>query len=252
MFIDAHMHLHDIKSDIDRRAILEDALTENVGMFFCNATKPDDYEVVSALAKHYNEIFPFFGVHPWYVDRVDDNWKQQLRVCLNSNPIAGVGEMGLHNSPKRPDIKIQKEFFVAQLEISAEYSRVSTIHCVNAWGDLIEILHDVKLNRPFLIHSYSGSIESAKELLKLGAMFSFSYGALLNHGIKLLDVVKQIPPDRILLETDFPYVPTDTDMDVDDYVFCLLKTYSIMSDLLNIDRDRLKEICANNGQTFKN
>lgn len=178
-----------------------------VGVACCvvNATRESDWEAVAALAQAYPEtLVPAFGIHPWHAHEAGGGWQERLRGLLDALPQAAVGECGLDRWVTAPGPKLQWPVFLAQLRIAREMGRVVSIHCVRAWGLLIDALAAEPPPPRIVLHSFGGSLEMARRLLPLGAYFSCSGGILQPRQAGMLEVFRQLPCARILLETDAP------------------------------------------------
>jgi TatD DNase family protein len=169
-----------------------------------NATCEEDWPMVEKLALADPDfISPAFGIHPWKAHTAKDGWRGRLACLLEKHPHASIGECGLDQWITSPPMEIQRPVFMAQLELARLTRRPVTIHCLKAWGPLIDALAECPPPR-FLMHSFAGSIETARRLLPLGAFFSFSGHFLHPRKAAVLEVFRQLPRDRILLETDAP------------------------------------------------
>ena len=201
---DAHNHLQDSRFDNPRDQIVIDMLEAGITRCVVNGTSPDDWPKVAELTETYPDlVIPSFGLHPW--KKRPDHWQEELLHFLDNIPHACVGECGLDRWIENHNITLQKEIFITQLEIATQRNLPLSIHCLKAWGALIDILESHQLpERGFLIHSYGGSAELVPRLAKLGAYFSFSGYFLHEKKSNILDVFKVVPPDRLLMETDAP------------------------------------------------
>jgi len=204
-YLDAHNHLHDARLAPHRPAILEQLAGLPIERGVVNGTREDDWEAVAALAREQSFVIPSFGLHPWYVASRTPQWLEKLRALLESHPNAGVGEIGLDRWIEGYDPKVQAEVFLAQLALAAELNRATTIHCLQAWGALDELLRAHPLpKRSFLIHAYGGPQEMVAGFAKLGAYFSFNAYFLHERKGRQREVFRHIPADRLLIETDAP------------------------------------------------
>ena len=200
-WFDAHNHLQDPRlGDVAAEA-------RQAGVIRCvvNATREEDWTAVAGLAARHPEfVVPSFGIHPWHAHTATDGWQGRLRDVLEAHPGAGIGEIGLDKWVDSPSIDCQMPVFLDQLRMARELGRPATIHCLKAWGPLFDALDRCEAPARFLMHSFNGSIETARRLLPAGAWFSCS-GYFLREGKdRVLDVFRELPPDRILLETDAP------------------------------------------------
>jgi TatD DNase family protein len=179
-----------------------------------NATREADWDAVAALAREFpGYVFPAYGIHPWHADTAAEGWEERLRERLLADPSATVGEAGVDGWVETPAMDLQWPVFVKQAEIAAELGRVMTVHCLKAWEPLFAAM-DLAAAWPgkFLMHSFGGSREVAERLLKKGAWFSFSGHFLHPRKAKVREVFRQLPEDRILLETDAPDMIPPEDM----------------------------------------
>ncbi len=203
-WFDAHNHLQDPRLG-DAASVVSAMREAGVGRCVVNATREDDWENVSKLAVDYADfVIPAYGIHPWHAHTASDGWQDRLRKLLKENPHASIGECGLDRWVESPEIEVQRPIFLDQLAIARELDRTVTIHCLKAWGPLFDAFQESPPPRRFLMHSYHGSIETARQLLEMGAWFSFSGHFLQERKSSVRDTFRQLPHDRILLETDAP------------------------------------------------
>ena len=149
-------------------------------------------------------VLPSFGYHPWYVAERSADWLRELEKLLDQVP-AAVGEIGLDRW--KPDLPYagQEAVFLAQLRLAAERNLPASIHCLQTWGRLHELLREhPRPARGFLLHSYGGPAEMVPALARLGAYFSFPGYFLQARKQRQRESFKQVPPNRLLLETDAP------------------------------------------------
>lgn len=185
-------------------AILPAVRREGVARMVVNGACEADWPDVLALAERHPEIIPSFGYHPWYVRECSETWQERLLFFLDQAP-AGVGEIGLDRWVKGHDVARQQAVFRWQLRVAAERNRPVSIHCLQAWGDLLEILREGPLpSCGFLLHSYGGSVEMLKPLADLGAYFSFPGYFAHERKTRQRETFRHVPPDRLLVETDAP------------------------------------------------
>ncbi len=200
---DSHNHLQDPRLG-DAAPVIAAMRAAGVTRCVVNATCEADWPAVEALAlAHPDFVSTAFGIHPWKAHTAADGWSVRLTCLLEKHPHASIGECGLDQWVSSPPMEIQRPVFMAQLELAREMRRPVTIHCLKAWGPLLEALAECPPPR-FLMHSFGGSIETARRLLPLGACFSFSGHFLHPRKAAVLEVFRQLPRDRILLETDAP------------------------------------------------
>jgi TatD DNase family protein len=225
MLYDAHNHLQDdwLKPHLDQ--IAADLISAGVGGAVVNGTCETDWPVVTALAARFSWVRPSFGVHPWDAGNASPGWRDSLRRTLDAQPQAAVGEIGLDRwilDRARPDdprlaglrrapLDEQEEIFTWQLRLAAERNLPVSIHCLDAWGSLLDVLRRTpRPARGFLLHAYGGSAELAREFAALGAYFSFNGSFLAERQAARRAVFATLPRDRLLIETDAPAMPLPT------------------------------------------
>ena len=198
---DAHLHLTDKR--IRPEEVIASAKLKGVDGFLSCSANPDEWQTLKALLKSHSEVIGFFGVHPWYVNDISNNWQVTLESLLKENPKAGVGEIGLDKI--KPDYEKQKGMFVEQLELAIKYKRIATIHSVKAHEDVLAILKQYKKSLPPLVlHSYSAPVSFIKPFAELGCYFSISPFILKKDEKDAAELLLSIPEDRLLIETDAP------------------------------------------------
>ncbi len=205
MLFDAHAHLQDPRLITDIEGVLRRASLVGVRWIVSCGVCPGDWSDLLALARKYSAILPAFGVHPLYIEGLPAGWKRDLVQYLDAVSFAGVGEIGLDFTVDGLDRSVQEVVFKEQLQIASELKRPASIHCRGAWGALLKIMeHETRLDTGFVLHSYSGSVESMAALARLGGYFSFS-GAITREGNRRgIEALAAAPVDRILAETDSP------------------------------------------------
>lgn len=225
-FYDAHNHLQDAWLTPHREQMLRDLATIPLRRAVVNGTCEADWPEVAELARAQDFVLPSFGLHPWEVGNAGSGWREALQRFLATPPHAdatvAVGEIGLDRwilDRARPDdprlaglrrapLAEQLEVFQWQLALAAESNLPVSIHCLDAWGALLEALRETpRPARGFLLHAYGGSAELARAFADLGAYFSFNGYFLGDRQAAKRDMFMFLPADRLLVETDAPAMP---------------------------------------------
>lgn len=180
---------------------------ERVVAMVVNGACEADWPEVMALARSFPRVLPSFGYHPWYVGDRTEGWLERLREMLDQIPSA-VGEIGLDRWIRGADLPQQEEVFLAQLRLAEERDLPVSIHCLRAWGRLYDLLRSEARPRcGFLLHSYGGPVEMVRPLAALGGYFSFPGYYMHDRKARQREAFRQVPSDRLLLETDAPDQP---------------------------------------------
>ena len=202
MFFDAHNHLQALRFGGRQAELLAEC--PEVARMVVNGCCEEDWPAVAALAEAHRQVLPSFGYHPWCIHERSDHWEVELNRMLDAYP-AAVGEIGLDRWKEGLDYEGQEEVFVTQLRIAAERNLPASIHCLKAWGRILELLQEGPIpERGFLLHSYGGPTEMVQAFAQLGAYFSFPGYFLRAAKGRHREAFKSVPADRLLIETDAP------------------------------------------------
>jgi len=209
VLFDSHNHLQSASFGIGPEQLVTEMRGVGVGGCVVNATSESDWQAVRGLAERFPDfIRPAYGIHPWFAHTAKAGWEDRLRELLGTDARATVGEVGVDGWVASPSLEIQKPIFSAQVRIAAEFGRNMTVHCLKAWEPLFEVIDDAEdagnWPQKVLMHSFGGSIEIAERLAKGEMWFSFSGYFLQPRKHKVLEMFKQLPRDRVLIETDAP------------------------------------------------
>ncbi len=203
---DAHNHLQDERFGDRQEELVAVCRAEGVVAMVVNGACETDWPAVAALARrHPDLILPAFGYHPWYVSERTGAWLTHLTRLLDAVPGAIIGEIGLDRWKPGLEWAVQPEVFAVQLRLAAEWERPVSIHCLQAWGPLLECLRaGPRPARGFLLHSYGGPVELIPELTRLGAYFSLPGYFAHPRKQRQRETFRRVPPERLLVETDAP------------------------------------------------
>ncbi|SDY98933.1 TatD DNase family protein [Proteiniborus ethanoligenes] len=207
MLIDSHAHLDDKRFDKDRDKIIKDLKNHGVQIVINPGADVASSVKAVSMAKEYENIYAAVGVHPHDAKTMDNTTIQLLSSLANNEKVIAIGEIGLDyhydNSPR----DVQKEWFVEQIRLAKKLKLPIIIHEREASQDMYNILkQETDENLTGVLHCYSGSLEMAREYLKMGYYISFAGPITFNNARISKEVAKSIPLDRILIETDSPYL----------------------------------------------
>jgi TatD DNase family protein len=201
---DAHNHLQDHRFGKRQSELLQLCESEGLIRTVVNGACEEDWLQVAELARQHPQVLPSFGYHPWYLRERTPQWKENLLRFLDKVPSA-VGEIGLDRWKPALPYEGQEEVFTTQFAIAAERNLPASIHCLQAWGRMLELLKaGPRPTRGFLLHSYGGPREMIESFAALGAFFSVpGYYAHERKG-KQRETFRHVPIERLLIETDAP------------------------------------------------
>ena len=206
MLFDTHAHMDDRAFDEDREALLSRLPEEGIGLLMNPGCSLDSSRAACALARKYDYIYAAVGSHPDAAAEVCPEVLEQYRVLVRENPkVKAIGEIGLDYHYEDIPREIQKEAFRAQMALAAEENLPVIVHEREAHGDGMAIVREFPtVNGVF--HCYSGSPEMARELVSLGWYIGFTGLLTFKNARKALEVAAALPLERIVLETDCPYM----------------------------------------------
>ncbi|MFC3700714.1 TatD family hydrolase [Reinekea marina] len=199
-WIDSHCHLNDL-SNLDQN--LEDAAQHQIESFVIPGTMPAQWK--DAFTIRSPQVFCAAGTHPWYVTNPTQDI-EALEQWLKNQPAVAVGEIGLdyyQGKTPRPEKLLQLEAFEGQLELAKHNELPVILHCVKAHNDMLQLLKKHGVHGG-VVHAFSGSAELAQSYVALG--LHIGVGPMILKSPKTLQAVSKIPVEKILLETDAPFM----------------------------------------------
>ncbi len=201
LIFDSHAHYDDAKFDDEREALLAELPSRGVcGVVNCGCDTASSKTALK-LADSYSYIYAAVGIHP---ENIGGGTVNEIRTLVKHKKCVAIGEIGLDYYWVSDNKEQQKELFSQQLDLANEINKPVIVHDRDAHSDTLELL---KKHRPKgVVHSFSGSTEMAKEILKLGMYIGIGGVITFKNAKKLPEVVKMLPENRFLLETDAPYL----------------------------------------------
>ena len=203
MFIDSHTHIHD-KNGIDSDIQIKNAKEVGVNLIINSFCNKEDKDLVLDYLEKYPSLYATVGYYPRYASKIKEKDILALEeLILSHDRIIGIGEIGLDYYWYKDNKEAQKELFKMQLALAEKLKVPVVIHCREATADVYEILKAYKVKG--VMHCFSGSLEMAKKYIDLGFLLGIS-GVLTFSNSKLGEVIKNVPIENIVLETDSPYL----------------------------------------------
>lgn len=246
---DTHAHVTDERFQYDREDMLQKCFDEGVEYIVCPAVDRATSEAAIAISKKYPQIYAAVGVHPHEAkDVTEEDYELFKKWALEEEKVVAIGEIGLDYYYDHSDRESQKKAFIRQMEIAREVDLPIIIHDRDAHGDIMDLIRTEGKGVRGIFHCYSGSFEMAKEAIKLGFYISFAGPVAFKNSTKLKEVARQIPLDKILIETDSPYLtppPFRGRRNQPSYTQYVAKE---IAELKGIDADEFAEIALNNAK----
>ncbi|MFQ6999944.1 MAG: TatD family hydrolase [Clostridium sp.] len=204
---DSHAHYDDEEFDNDRKEVLEELKNEGViGIMNCSSSYKSIAKTCE-LINTYDFIYGAVGIHPENADEFKDEMLDEFKDIIKKNPkVKAIGEIGLdYYWDENPDKEIQKDVFRKHMKLAEELNVPVIIHDRDAHEDTLNIIKEFP-NVKGVVHCFSGSVEFAKECLKLGYYIGVTGVVTFKNAKKVVKVVKEVPVERLLVETDCPYM----------------------------------------------
>jgi len=206
MLFDTHAHMDSRSFNEDREALLQSLPDQGIGLLMNPGCSLESSKKAVALAKEYDYIYAAVGSHPDAADEVNDSVLEEYRVLCKLNPkVKAIGENGLDNHYEDIPRALQKKAFMAQMELARELNLPVIVHERDAHEDGLAIIKQFP-EVTGVFHCYSGSAQMALELTKLGWYIGFTGVLTFKNARRAIEAAQTIPIDRIVLETDCPYM----------------------------------------------
>ena len=245
-FIDVHAHL-DAFEDVEK--VINDAKINGVEKIVTAGYNLASSKKCVELAKKYPGVYAVIGLHPENIEDENADYLSELKVLAKNEKVVGIGEIGLDYHYGK-DKERQKKIFVEQIELANLLNLPIVIHSRDAMGDTMEILKKHKVKNGGLMHCYSGSVESARELKKLGFSFSFGGVCTFKNAKNVCAVIEDLLMDSIMLETDCPYlapVPHRGERNEPKYIPLIAER---ITELKNMQIEEVARITTNNAKNI--
>jgi TatD DNase family protein len=208
--LDSHCHLDDSSFDADREQVIERARAAGLKYLLAvgGGSGPDALDASLPIAARHDGIYATVGIHPHEAARAEARHFDRLREAARLPKVLGIGEIGLDYHHDHSPREVQKKVLTQQLEIAREARLPVVIHCREAWADLREILSAgwAASGLGGILHCFTGTLEEARPFLESGFLVSFAGNLTFKKAENLREAARAIPLDRLLTETDSPYL----------------------------------------------
>ncbi len=250
--IDTHCHLNDVQFNNDLDKVINDFFLLGGNAIICVSADFISSIKSKQIADINDNIYYTIGIHPDDCDTYNQSEIEDL-ILTKSDKLVAIGEIGLdyfHNKSNRAK---QIEVFVSQINLAIKYNLPIIIHCREAYNDVLNILKEYyPLKIGVVMHCYSGSLEYAKELIKLGVKISFTGNVTYKNSIKAKEVAKNIPIDSLFFETDAPYLTPEPNRGKRNEPKFVFDTAKFVADLRGVSVEDIIKITDFNAKKFFN
>jgi len=248
MLFDTHAHMDDRAFDCDRDALIASLPALGVGLVMNPGCSLDSSRNAVALANRYPHVYAAVGSHPDAADEVDDGVVDEYRkLCKQSHKIKAIGEIGLDYHYEDIPRHLQQKAFRAQMALAAELDLPVIVHERDAHADGLAIVDEFPTVKG-VFHCYSGSLELAKELIKRGWYIGFTGVLTFKNAKKAVEVAANIPRDRLVLETDCPYMSPEPFRGKRNDPSRLYRMAEKLAEIWDVSVDEAHRITTENGK----
>ncbi|NPB00478.1 MAG: TatD family hydrolase [Crenarchaeota archaeon] len=232
--VDSHCHLHEFP----------DITIDKIAREFTVIAVSDDYPSsvkTIELAEKYDSVIPCVGVHPWMVDKIDRDEVEKIEKIVEKAMC--IGEVGLDTKFVPDTIDRQREIFHHMLRIAREYSLPVNLHCAGTWREVYELVLKYDIDRANF-HWYTGPLDLVDDIVEKGFFISINPAVKIQK--KHQEVVKKLPLENMLLESDGPYEYRGIRMEP----FLIRETVEIVGKIKSIEPSKIVEVCRENARRF--
>lgn len=204
--IDTHCHLNTPELYGNLPEILSHTQSIGIRTHIVPSTSTEDIPIVNTLCRHYPNCLPAYGIHPSFINQPLDAMMAVLESALQDHSAVAIGEIGIDLYHSHDDFESQKACFCAQLAIARQYHLPVLLHIRRSADRVIPLLKQYKIESG-IAHAFSGSMEQAQQLLKLGIKIGIGGVVTYPNAHKIRHIAANLPQDAIVLETDAPFLP---------------------------------------------
>ena len=256
-YFDTHAHYYDeryTEEGVEVTKLLSDLLSDSVGYIINVATCPENAKICIKEAKKHENMYTAIGIHPCDTRFLTDMSKElkEIRDMITdpSSKCVCLGEIGLDYHYPETDKERQLRYFEAQMKMAEELGIPVALHDRESHEDVMNVIRKFKGGVRGVLHSFSGSVEMARELISLGYMISFSGTLTFKNARKPKEVAAAIPKDRILIETDAPYLAPHPNRGKLNHSGYLSFTNSHLAEILCISDEECAALTSDNAKRF--
>ena len=253
MIIDTHCHLDFSEFNPDREAVINRAKESGVLYIINVASSLEGSKEGVKLSSGYENIFASVGIHPHHADEVNKDSLNEIRTLLKNKKVVAIGEVGLDYFKSPSSRENQKNVFIDFINIAKEYKLPLIIHNRESFSDTLDILkNECTLPVSGVMHCFSGDKATLSKVLDLGLLVSFTCNLTFKNASELREVAKVVPKDRLLLETDAPFLAPQKYRGKRNEPYYITELRDILVELLNLKGEEIENITTENAKRLFN
>lgn len=246
--IDSHAHLMDEQYNNDLEDVIKNAVDNGVEKIINIGYSKETSKQAIEIAEKHEFIYAVVGMHPDECnEEVDISFVKEFS---QNNKVVAIGEIGLDYHYDGHNKELQKKYFIEQIKLANELNLPVVIHSRDADMDMLEILKTNKIKNNFVMHCFSSSVEVLKEVLKLGAYISIAGPVTFKNARSLIEVAKLVPEDKLMIETDCPYLCPEPHRGKRNEPAMVRFTAEKIAELREVSIEELAKITNQNTKTF--
>lgn len=252
MIFDTHAHYLDARFDEDRQDVILSLHDNNVACAVEVSAGVDDFYDIISLTEKYPFMYGTIGVHPSEVDKLSDEWLHKMEKLAANDKIVAIGEIGLdYHFDDDPEPTVQKMWFKKQIELARKVNLPLIIHSRDSAKDTLDILKETDAGKTGgVIHCFSYSKEIALECVDMGFYIGLDGPVTFKNGKKAKEVAKAVPIERLVVETDSPYMAPDPIRGTRNFSGNLKYIISEIASLRDIPYDDMEKILFDNARAL--
>lgn len=250
--VDTHAHFtfNDYADNLDD--ILSRSRQVGVTGWITVGTDLADSRAALQLSQKYENMYCTVGIHPHEADKQQEGYREELRAMAAEGKVRAIGEIGLDYHYDFSPREVQRKIFEEQLDLAGQMNKPVVVHCREAMTDCLAILDE--WNRediPVVFHCFSGGRDEARAVVERGYWVSFTGVITFRNAAEIREAVRCIPPEKILLETDCPYLSPEPKRKIrpNEPAF-LVHTAAKLAELLEVSVEKIAQVTADNSRLF--
>jgi len=249
MYFDTHAHYCDKRFDEDRDELIGSMPAGGVSLILNAGSNLKSSKMSVELAERFPFVYAAVGIHPHDVKSMTDDTMNELEEMHSHPKVMAVGEIGLDYHYDFSPRDVQKVRFCEQMEFARKINKPVIVHEREALNDVLDTIREYK-DLTGVMHCFSGSWETAKIVLDMGWYLSFSGVITFKNARKALEVIEKMPADRILIETDCPYLAPDPMRGKRNSSLYLQYIAAKIAEVRYISIDEVADVTTKNGKRF--